>query len=665
MDPRYEKIYNTPSPDNPYYEHLYARGYLISDKPCVVKENWKQRSFGNGLYITYDGRNECEYVTLNDTWVLILGTVMDTLSYHMETKRIASVIAQKYILGEDILYDYLDYLGGRHLIVYGNDREAYLVQDATGMRSVCYHRHSLLIASHYHIIQNIVQADKSPYVAELANMKPIPWLLPGNTTPYLDIMMLMPNHRLGLYDRKLKRIFPRGPHLNVDVDEAMDYIAECCKQQMQTLARSKKVMLSITKGNDARITMAATKDINEVFLFYTYYGEEDPSHMQDLRFAQEFAKKHELNYVKVPCKFSDPPSQYSSLTDVCYHNHYHFHLFYSIPNMLKKLPSDRIAVRSNLIEIIRADYYSDLPAKSSWERVAKRLYYGHLIDDPDYRNLMQDFFYENEYDKLFDYHTGDLIYWEYRMGLWMNNGVLLKDDICFDTYMLFNHRKMLEYGLSIPRYFKKKNAVVHEVIRRLWPELLFDIPNTDYTLMDYYDTDAKNLAELKAGSVRGYRNGDNGRVPVYFNIGRYHGIFGFGNNRIRKGDICEFNVDIPISMEGPNVIQLTIKVSSEFNYSANFACYSILLDGTEVFSLGLTDFMNKENQINIIKYMSKGTAKLTIRLKANMDYDASDGSPGLLQLRNISVYRQGNYAVTDIPTVFSTDQFFRKNIKFK
>ena len=79
MDPRYEKIFNIPSSDNPYYEHLYARGYLISDKPYVVKENWEQRSFGNGLYITYDGKNECAYVTLNDTWVLILGTVMDTL----------------------------------------------------------------------------------------------------------------------------------------------------------------------------------------------------------------------------------------------------------------------------------------------------------------------------------------------------------------------------------------------------------------------------------------------------------------------------------------------------------------------------------------------------------------------------------------------------------
>ena len=590
---------------------------------------------------------------------------MSTLSYHMDAKRIASVIAQKFILGEDMLYDYLDYLGGRHLIVYGNDREAYLVQDATGMRSACYHRHSLLIASHYHIIQNIVRAERSPYVAELANMKPIPWLLPGNTTPYVDIMMLMPNHRLTLRERKLKRIFPRGPHLNVDVDEAMDYIAECCKKQMQTLARSKKVMLSITKGNDARITMAATKGINEVFLYYTYYGEEDPSQMKDLYFTREFAKKYDLNYVEVPCKFSDPASQYSSLTDVCYHNHYHFHLFYSVPNMLKKLPSDRIAVRSNLIEIIRADYYADLPVNSDWERIAKRLYYGHLIEDPDYRKLMQDFYYENEYDKLYDYHTGDLIYWEYRMGLWMNNGVLLKDDICFDTYMLFNHRKMLEYGLSIPRYFKKKNAVVQEVIRRLWPELLFDIPNTDYTLMDYYEADSKNLAELKTGGVKGYRNEDNGRVPVYSNIGRYHGIFGFGNNLIHKGDICEYNVDVPIQAEGPNVIQLTLKVSSEFNYSANFARYSVLLDGAEVFSLGLTDFMNKENQINIIKNIPKGTARLTIRLKANADYNASDGSPGLLQLRNISVFRQGNYAVTDTPVVFSTDQYFRKNVKFK
>ena len=665
MDSRYDRIYNIPDSSNPYYEHLYARGYLISDKPCVVKEGWEQRSFGKGLYITYDGRNECEYVTFQNAWVLVLGTVMDTLSYHMDTRKIAATIAQKFLLGEDILYDYLDYLGGRHLIVYGNEKNAYLVQDATGMRSACYHRHSLLVASHYNIIQNIVRAERNPYVEEMVGMNPIPWLLPGNTTPYADIMMLLPNHRLQLPGMGLKRIFPRKPHLHVDVNEAMDYIAECCKKQMQTLTRYKKLMFSITKGNDARITMATTKGINDPFLFYTYYGEGDPSQMEDLRFTREFSKKHELNYVEVPCKFSDPAQQYNSLMDVCYHNHYHFHLFYSVPNMLKMLPPDRIAVRSNLIEIIRADFYSDLPVKSDWERVAKRLYYGHKINDPGYRKLMQTFYYENEYDKLFDYHTGDLIYWEYRMGLWMNNGVLLKDDISFDTYMLFNHRKMLEYGLGIPRYFKKKNAVVHEVISRLWPELLYELPNTDHTLMDYYETDAKNLVELGSGNIKGYAEKSGTHVPVYSRIGRYHGIFGYGNSLIRKGDICEYSVELPISQEGANVIQIGLKVSGEFNYTSNFARYSILLDDAEVFSLGLTDFLSKENQINIVKNMKKGTAKLTIRLKANADYDASEGAPGLLQLRSISLFRQWNYVVTDTPVVFSTDQLFRNKIKLK
>ena len=117
MNERYTRIFNTPKQDNPYLALLYARGFLISDKPIVVKDSWVQRSFGNGLYITYDSRNECEYVTCGDTWVLILGTVMDTQSWHMNMDTVAQKVAEKFTLGEEFLYDYLDYLGGRHLIV--------------------------------------------------------------------------------------------------------------------------------------------------------------------------------------------------------------------------------------------------------------------------------------------------------------------------------------------------------------------------------------------------------------------------------------------------------------------------------------------------------------------------------------------------------------------
>ena len=658
----YNKIYNIPKTDNPFLGYLYARGYLISDKPIVVKESWLSMEFGNGLCITYDKQNECEYVTVGDNWVLILGTVMDTLSWHMDIKRIARNIAEKFAMSDNIFYNYLDYLGGRHLIVYGNREEAYLLQDATGMRSAFYHRHSLLIASHYNIIQNIVNSKRYAFVEEFVQRKPLPWLLPGNTTPYEDIMALMPNHRLTLSNRALKRFFPRENHLHVEVNQAMDYIAECCEKQLLTLAANKKLMLSITKGNDSRITMAAANKLSRSILYYTYYGEQDPSQMSDLCFTREFARKHELNFLEVSNSFEGTSSQYDTLTDVCYHNHYHFHLFYSVPNMLKTLPHDRIAIRSNLIEIIRSDYFSDLPAHSDWEKVAARLYYADKIKDPDYRAVMKRFFYENEYDKTYDYVTGDLIYWEYRMGLWMNGAVLLKDDICFDTYMLFNHRKMLEYGLGIPRYFKKKNFVVHEVIRRLCPELLFDIPNTDYSLMDYYLPDSKNMAEIQTGEVIGYHGKEKKKIPVYSHLGRYHSLLGYGSSQIKKGDICEYVIELPISVEGVYTIQIDIYVSGELNYTKNFAQYSIFVDDERCFKLGISEFLNKENQINIIKKLQAGKTNVSIQLEATADYDASMNTPGMLQIRSITAARQWNYAEPSQTLVLSTSDSFSSKI---
>ena len=394
----YRNIYNVPDPDNEYAELLYARGYLISDEPYVVKSDWASMSFGEGLCITYDNRCEVAYVVRDTTWVLILGTVMDTIENHMDAERVAAKIAEKYAAGEDELYDYIDYLGGRHIIVYGQGEQAYLLQDATGMRSACYHRERLLVASHYNIIQNIVHAERSEFVKTYCEMENRPWLLPGNTTPYEDIMILMPNHRLSLTSLQMKRFFPRKPHLHVDVNEAMDYIADCCARQMEVLSQNRKLMFSITKGNDARITLASTKGKTDDHVFYTYFGQNDPSQMSDYNFVREFAKKHHLNHIGVPCEFPYDNAQWEQLQDVCYHNHYHFHLFWSIPNLQKMLPTDRLVVRSNLVEIIRADFYSDLPAGSDWKKLAQRLY-PTQIDNPVYRDIMKRFFEECEYDK--------------------------------------------------------------------------------------------------------------------------------------------------------------------------------------------------------------------------------------------------------------------------
>ncbi len=657
----YNNIYGKIGNDNKYKDLLYARGYLISEKKHIVNEAWAEVHIANNIYITYDSENQGEYVSTGKLWVFILGTIMDTIEYHMDIRRIAHKIIEMYNESEMALYDYIDYLAGRYIILYGNDTDAFVLQDATGMRSAYYDTREMLIASHYNIINEISASDRHPFVAEWCSMKPLPWLLPGNITPYKDIMTLLPNHRLDMKKMQVKRFFPRKEHTNIDVNVAMNYIAECCHKQMNTLARYRKLMISFTKGNDSRITLAASKDIKNDILYYTYYGEKDPAQVEDVEFTRMFSKSHDLNYIEVYTKFKGTASEYEQLCQVCYHNHYHFHLFWGVPSLLEKLPRDRMAVRSNLIEIIRADYYSDLSQGADYKVLAKRLY-PSKVDDINYLELIKKFYYENEYDKLFDYQLGDFIYWEYRMGIWMNGGVLLKDDISFDTYMLFNQRKMLEYGLSIPRYFKKKNTVVYETIKRLWPEIYYHIPNTNHTLNDYYIQDSNQGVELSLCEIVG-KNKVGDKILIYSNIGRYHATFGWGNNIVNQGDSCEFELMIPVKQAGVYVLQFTIMVSHSCELVENFAGYSVAVDEETCFQAGITDFMDKDNQINVVKYLERDNIKVSILLKAKKNYIAKKGCPGLINLRNITMVLQKNYKVPQRTLVSATSDVFKELIK--
>ena len=68
---------------NKFEKYLYYRGYLISDKPYTVQAHWKILKFGvkKTYYLTYDPQNECCYIEKNGKAILLLGLVLDTLSW--------------------------------------------------------------------------------------------------------------------------------------------------------------------------------------------------------------------------------------------------------------------------------------------------------------------------------------------------------------------------------------------------------------------------------------------------------------------------------------------------------------------------------------------------------------------------------------------------------
>lgn len=643
--------------DNKYAEFLYARGYLIAGNRIKMDWDWEEHIINtcNNIYIYASPDNNVSSASNNDYWVTIIGTVMDTINWHMNSKTIAKKLLSLYQLGEEKMLDFIDYLNGRHIILYGNKYEKYLLQDATGMRTAFYTTNQLMISSHYNLIDDIIQDEKLPFMQKYESYSKRPWTLPGDKTPLKHIKALIPNHKLNLDNMSVSRFWPRNSHDDLTPKKAYDYIADNIRNQMNTLARYHKLCVSLTKGNDSRITLSASKDIKDCITFFSHTTTTETRYKTDTEFAQNISKEHDLNHfclnLEIPV---EKHNDFSQLIDVIDANHYHKYDRTCAYGYLNYFKDKVLHVRSNLIEIIRDfDLFSHITNNTTPSEFAA-ICSSNYNNDKEAIVMFEDYFREQEYDKIYNYKLCNLLYWEYRMGIWMNAGVLLQDDITFDTYMLFNCRKILEYGLSVPQYFIKNNYVVRECVERLWPQLWNYIPNTDYTAADYILPDYNNHFQLTDGYITSGTLSGNVTPKIYAKIGRYNGILGFGSTIVLKDQYIDYNLDLPVYND-IYVLQISLMFNTQNQITKNFASYEIFIGDKKCYSSGVTRFQNKINQVCIIhNFKNDKSKKLCIRLLAHADYYAENGAAGLFTICSITYSLQGNYQGVDETRVIST-----------
>ena len=465
---------------------LYARGYLISRQdvaPQIAALKWAACTVGLGtasFHVYYDPRNDVMYRTANGRFVFLLGVTLDLAEKTMDMEKVADAILS--VSADDgKTLDYLDGLCGRYIVICGTANRAWLVQDATGMRT-CYYGKDF-VASHYGLINDLERHPYINYWSRYCLMENRPWYLPGDQTPFQDVLTLMPNHRLDLMTHKIERIFPRKDRAPVSAEEAADYFIRTVQAQAEILAgRYQKVLLSATGGHDSRVSMAAFLPFREKALMFSYLNQSTTdSCLHDNIFARRFAEVFGFEFRQLPLDRPTP----GDLVNILRRNHYHEHIPRAIPAYLTGLPCEgAIHVRSNVFETIRERHFFMLSECTAQEML--RIVYGWRGEgeNPLVRKAFDDYFVRNGWTALHGYDAGDLYFMELRMGVWHAGGVLLASDIAFDTYCLYNQRRLLDLGMSIPMRFRRSNFLVDRALRVFCPEMGMNVPNSDETLLN-------------------------------------------------------------------------------------------------------------------------------------------------------------------------------------
>ncbi len=398
-------------------------------------------------------------------YVLICGVMMDVTEYTMNLSVICSKLLVALSEGVEVFYDAIDVICGRYLVLFGEKGEKpRVLQDATGMRSVFFDEKKMIVASHIELVQMYAHEQTHPfwyeYLTHNANIENNSIGLPGNTTPYQNIKALIPNHVLIMKNMTQRRFWPRFPINPCSIDEVCKDALICFREQAKTLVRNyEKICLSITAGVDSNVSRISFGDNIHKIKFFTYFDPKESLYgantRKDCDYAEKYCIENSLEYYKL--YLDEKPSK--ETLEICKKNTWQRHITRAVDQYLKVFSKDYLHVRSNLLEIIRT---------------RKQYIFGKDFEnDPEsfycYRykeysksmtlELLNAYWYEADFNNIFDYDFGALIYWEERCGMWHGASVLLESDMAFDTYTLFNYRKLLQDMLSVDKQDLNSNRI--------------------------------------------------------------------------------------------------------------------------------------------------------------------------------------------------------------
>lgn len=656
--------------------NLYKRGFVFLEKniytPNPVINKWFCINLDNIHVIYYEAGNKCCLQHFNGGWICLCGSYcMDVLAGHMDFKLIVKNLAQQLERGVNYFFDYLDYLNGRFVCIYSVNNEIHILNDATAARSVYYSTHSKIVASHYNLINIIQGCVEEPFFKKyqkVVNKKRIehksyPWVLPGDMTPFADVKFLPPNHELNISNLTVSRFWPRTNMEYTNIADVSDEISKLIKVEAETLVRNYKVIESLTAGFDSRITLSAVKDVSNDIIFYTYHDSifkngnyESIDRELNYNFAKKLCAKEGLNFKEI--KFNDSDID-NSLMVIFEQNHYHVHLPQLLPYYFNLFTQNSMHLRSNLIEIVRENHtlLNTIGSKNDFATFA--IFMNWSRNDEFYLEAVkayEKYYYSSQLDNVFDYSPSVLLYWEHRVANWLSGAVLSITDFVSDTFQLFNCRRILQLGVSLPTYYKNRSIIYDEILKRLWPDLLeYGLPNEYLPLNSLINKNKLSSFNYRENYIISSGNLFNKRKkPYVIYESRIDGIsFGFSGNKLEKGDYCEVEYTTNVVAGLSYCFQIIVKSFWFHGIISRGINYEILIDDNVIYSLSTSEFFSANQILYCFKALDTKTVNVKIRLIVTIDIK-SPSYCGVLDVLLFDPKQDFSNEFAEHPVIFDT-----------
>lgn len=453
---------------------MYRRQFLLARRPVPEVDSWQTLSIG-GLSLHSHPDLEVTQHTAGLRNLILLGCLFDARCPEKKNQEILGDLVLSTRTFKDVVLALKPY-AGQYVLIYRDDSDFKLVQDALALREVyyCAGQNQVIAASQPNFLAAYsnpkVEASRDPDVVAFYRQQ-MPkvrerrlWV--GDGTYYDGIKHLLPNQCLDLNTLIVTRYWPNTPLPNLALDEVADRACQFLQGILRSVTLRHPVMMAVTSGTDSRTLLAASRAVSDRIYYFINHRGQFHRHSADLVIPQRIFQR-----INLPFHVHRVPDSVEAGFRKCFFQNTFLasqKLLPTIYNVYYKQHGEKV----NLLgvgEIGRA-----LWGEEPRELNAYYLAYAMRYMSSPYATHQCDVWLREVFPVARQYGLDimTLLLWEQLLGNWGSVGNS-ESDIAIEEVDPYNSHYMYEILLGVDNDLKKDPRVIfREMLRRMWPELL-------------------------------------------------------------------------------------------------------------------------------------------------------------------------------------------------
>lgn len=205
--------------------------FYSSSKLENVPDNFRLISNKFNIFVHQDNK---EYIIFEDNkaGLFLLGNIFDPTILEHSPVKICKELLQLLVINEQKMIEKINKLIGRFVIIYYKNDTIYLINDASGMRSVFYGviNDNFYCSSHAYLI---AMQNKIIEKNDTINFS---YGYPGLKTPYKNVYMHNPSFKFNLTTYKKNRIFPYLLEKDFEIKDIAKIITNRAKNVLKKIS---------------------------------------------------------------------------------------------------------------------------------------------------------------------------------------------------------------------------------------------------------------------------------------------------------------------------------------------------------------------------------------------------------------------------------------------